>query len=139
MTEERPIVLVSALITDNMNRALVTKHGTGRWHLPDGDVRHLESSRDALFRSVLEDLGVKINIDGRPFYMNETLNHERGSHMITLFYRASIMPNQTFLLRTGFRMSYIDRRSLGTHRVYASTKSALFQAMAGCYDWWPKR
>jgi ADP-ribose pyrophosphatase YjhB (NUDIX family) len=85
------ILLVSALIADAHGRVLLTAHApTYKLHLPDGDVRFGETLRDALVRSVREDLAVVIVPDARPFLVTESFGIGGGKHFLTFHFRAKL-------------------------------------------------
>lgn len=76
-------VLVAALIQDTM-RVLLTKHGpSGKWHLPDTDVRFGETLAQAIERGFREDFGTGLTVlDSKPFGVAQVIDSAIGTHYV---------------------------------------------------------
>ncbi len=106
---DRPTLLVAALVLDNTECILLTRHAPYRkWHLPDGDVRFGESLTDALVRSFEEDFGITpLLLDTNPWYVNETIREGRV-HYVTHYLRAIVQKATPLKPREGLETMRLD-------------------------------
>lgn len=71
-------------------RAMTKKFLPGRYELPGGHVGFGEDIIAGLKRSILEELGVHINI-GDPFAVFGYINKARGAHSVKIVYLATLL------------------------------------------------
>ena len=108
--EKHPVLLVAALVLDDTNRILLTRHAPyHKWHLPDGDVRFGETLLDALARSFHEDFSVTpLFFDAEPWNVDETIHVRRGVHYVTQYFRAVVQKATPLRPREGLEVQWLD-------------------------------
>lgn len=128
--DSAPRLLVSALVTDESGRVLLTRHAPYyKWHLPDGEVRLGEKMADALVRSFREDFQVRLRVvDSRPWFVSETINEKTSLHIVTHHFHAAIVGEWKAMPRNKdlqFFWTRTDLLSVPSAHTLASTLEAL--------------
>jgi 8-oxo-dGTP diphosphatase len=83
---------VVACIIDEQQRVLLTRRCIepfcGQWVMPGGKVDHGETLLEALHREVLEEVGIKVHIDGLLDVYEHVAYGDAKDHYVILYYRA---------------------------------------------------
>lgn len=89
---------VAAIITDDLDRVLMTKRGRdpykGYWHLPGGRVESYEGLHAALKRELREEIGVTVVIltpETSPVEIVRVIDPRKKRDVLMLLYRARIV------------------------------------------------
>ena len=129
--EKHPVLLVAALVLDDADCILLTRHAPyHKWHLPDGEVRFGERLLDALARSFQEDFAVMpLFLDAKPWDVHETLHAQRGVHYVTQYFRVVVQKATLLRPREGLEMRWLDlQRGYSVSGLLQSTVKAIDEA-----------
>jgi len=127
---------VVACIIDDRERVLLTRRCIepfcGQWVMPGGKVDHGEPLLQALHREVIEEVGIKVHVDGLLDVYEHVALGAKNDHYVILYYRAH--PLTMELAPNGHEVteaSWVSASDLGAYNMTPGTRHILAQLFPG--------
>ena len=127
---------VVACIVDEQRRVLLTRRCIepfcGQWVMPGGKVDHGEPLLAALHREVLEEVGIKVSIDGLLDVYEHIALGDSHDHYVILYYRAhpltvDLLPNTQEITEA----KWVSADQLPAYELTPGTRHILAQVYPG--------
>lgn len=105
-------LLVAAMVSaPDPLRMLLTRHGGGRWHFPDGEIRLYEMFVEAVSRSFKKDLGiVPAEIDQRVCFPTNRFSRSEDPflcrHFVTLHFNVILTVDAQLMPANGIEFAW---------------------------------